>query len=168
MGEDNEKSEGSHCPCQSELKYESKDMKKNKTVSRITVNTTYSKHKPQRVEKGDKSLGSCWGGWLQKHRGQVTFWHFDILKQSTVGALRPKEPICHVETHWRVQTRWPSSSRLCANFITISVEPLLHTLLFYRNPALLCVHVIGRSEAQTSQTRRMKKESSEVRWKRQT
>lgn len=124
-------------------------MKKNKTVSRITVNTAYSKHKPKRVDKGDKSLGSCWREWLKKHQGRVTwmiiFWNSqpaELFVQRSPFVMLQRTDVCRQE--------WPSSSRLCANFITISVEPLLHTPLFYRNPALLRVHVIGRSEAQTS------------------
>lgn len=133
MGEDNEKSEGSQCPCQPELKYESKDMKRNKTVSRITVNTAYSKHKPKPVDKGAKSLGSCWREWLQKHQGQVTwmitFWNSqpaDLFVQRSPFVMLKCTDVCRQER--------PSSSRLCANFVTISVEPLLYTPLFFQEP----------------------------------
>lgn len=158
MGEDKEKSEGSHCPRQSELKYESRDMKKNKTVSRITVNTAFSKHEPQRVDKGDKSLGSR-VSWM------ISFWNSQLaelfLRTSPFFMLK-RTDVCRQE--------WPSSSRLCANFITISVEPLLHTQRYFTGTppsSCACDRQEWGSDI-TSTSSRMKKESCEVGCKRQT
>lgn len=114
------------------------NMKKNKMASRITVNTAYSKLSRQLLGRMTPKTPrpSHFNDYSQPA---------ELFIQRSPFAMLKRTDVCRQE--------WPSSSRLCANFVTISVEPLLHTPLFYRNPALLRVHVIGRSEAQTSQTR---------------
>lgn len=120
----------------------------------MTVNTAYSKYKPKRVDfLVCVSLGSCWKEWLQKHQGQVT-WMITFRNSQPAELFVQRSPFVMSKRTDVCRQEWPNSSRLCANFVTISVEPLLCTPSFYRNPAQLRVHVIGRSEAQTSQTRR--------------